>query len=103
MKGKKKIQKKDVKVQGNTDMQGKPQKSQGKKEEVIREPVKVSRSGKLQGKEPNNVIEFMASPDCVEKFKEAGWLGFLQCLKGYHSKIAMAFAKSLMDMKLQWV
>jgi len=50
--------------------------------------------GKLQRKEPNSVIEFVAFPETEEKFKRAGWLGFLQCLKGYHTEVAMAFAKS---------
>jgi len=50
--------------------------------------------GKLQRKEPNSVVEFVAFPETEEKFKTAGWLGFLHCLKGYHTEVAMAFAKS---------
>lgn len=45
-------------------------------------------------REPNNPVEFMMSPECVETFKKVGWLGFLQCLRGYHTEIALAFARS---------
>ena len=50
--------------------------------------------GKLQRKEPNSVADWVSFPGTEEKFKTAGWLGFLHCLKGYHTEVAMAFAKS---------
>ena len=45
-------------------------------------------------REPNAPVEFVMNSECVEAFKRAGWLDFLRCLKGYHTKIALAFAQS---------
>lgn len=32
--------------------------------------------------------------ECMETFEKAGWLGYLQCLRGYHSEVALAFSRS---------
>ena len=64
--------------------------AQAKKEKK----VQVKKSGKLQRKEPNDLLEFLAFPECEQMFQETGWLGFLQCLKGYHTEVALAFARS---------
>lgn len=45
-------------------------------------------------REPNSPVDFMMSPECMETFKKARWLGYLQCLRGYHSEITLAFARS---------
>jgi len=53
-----------------------------------------SRSGKMLRREPNGPVEFVISPECVKTFEKAGWLGYLQCLRGYHTEVALAFARS---------
>ena len=53
-----------------------------------------SRSGKMLRREPNGPVEFVISLECVKTFEKAGWLGYLQCLRGYHTEVALAFASS---------
>ena len=45
-------------------------------------------------REPNGSVEFVMSSECVETFKKAGWLGYLKCLKGYHTEVSLEFATS---------
>lgn len=92
--GKQKAQNKEELVSQHSRQQSKVSQGSSEEEENVQASASRSRSGKLLRREPNSPVDFMMSPECMETFKKAGWLGYLQCLRGYHSEIALAFARS---------
>ena len=92
--GKQKAQNKEELVSQHSRQQSKVSQGSSEEEENVQGLASSSRSGKMLRREPNSPVDFMISPECMETFKKAGWLGYLQCLRGYHSEIALAFARS---------
>ena len=63
-------------------------------EEKDQTPCSRPRSGKMVRREPNAPVEFIMNSDCMEVFKRAEWLNYLKFLRGYHTEVALAFAKT---------
>jgi len=61
---------------------------------MVKKSTKSHKGGRALRVEPSFHEVFEVIPDIGKKFTEAGWLGFIQKLKGSHPQIAMAFAHS---------
>jgi len=92
--GKRKVQSKEQLFSEDSHQRSRVSQQPNEEKENVQDSGSRPRSGKMLRREPNSPVEFMMTSECMETFEKAGWLGYLQCLRGYHSEVALAFARS---------